>query len=72
MEETNVKRLIMVTASHDHPDQPFIFKHVIKPAFLSHVFDDVARLDTFLKNYKGSVQFTNLRPMKLEEGKRKK
>lgn len=41
MEECNVHRLILVSASHDHPDQPFFFKHVIRPAFLSHVFEDM-------------------------------
>lgn len=72
MEECHVDRLIMVTASHDHPDQPFFFKHVIRPAFLSHVFEDMERMDKFMKDYKGPVKYTNLRPMRLVDGKRNK
>lgn len=72
MEEAGVARLIFVSASHDHPDQPFFFKHVIKPAFLSHVFDDMERMDKFFNAYNGPVKWTNLRPMRLVDGKRKK
>jgi hypothetical protein len=72
MEEAQVFRLILVSACHDHPDQPFFFKHVIKPAFLSHVFEDMERMDKIFKNYNGPVKFTNLRPTRLVDGKRKK
>lgn len=73
MEANNVHRLIFVSAMHDHPDQPFIFKHFVKPTFLSHMFDDMVRMDAFFKSYTGPVKYTNVRPSRiLDEGKRKK
>lgn len=70
MEEARVHRLIFVTASHDHPDLPWIFQTFIRPAFMNKVFEDMERQDAFFKNYRGPVQFTNLRPMKFSDGKR--
>jgi hypothetical protein len=35
------------------------------------MFDDMAKLDTYLKNYSGPVKFTNVRPPRLMDGKRK-
>jgi hypothetical protein len=57
-----VKRLIAVTASHDHPEAPFFFKHVIRPTFLEQTFQDMMIFDEMLKKYMGPIVYTNLRP----------
>jgi hypothetical protein len=72
MEEANVKRFVFVSSCYDHEGAPCCFTCCIKPLFLSKIYADIANFDQFLKTYKGSVQYTNLRPFEFTNGKRKK
>lgn len=66
----NCLRLLLVSSSHDHPEAPCYFKYLVKPLFLSKIYEDISRLEAFLKSYRGPVKVTNLRPFKLVDGRR--
>lgn len=70
MERKGVSRLIAITSSHDHPQAGCFFRRVVKPCILNNIYADIEVLETWLRDkYRGSVNFTILRPFEFKKGK---
>ncbi len=61
MEEGNVWRFVFISSCYDHDGAPCFFTCCIKPLSLYKVYIDIANFDSFLKKYKGPVQYTNFK-----------
>jgi putative NADH-flavin reductase len=73
MYDAGVKRLIMVTADGTHKQHGYFFKYVVKKLFLSSVLVDTEKTEDYIKNsYKGSVDWTIIRPFRLLDGEKGK
>ena len=71
MYDAGVKRLIMVTADGTHKQHSYFFKYFVKKFILSSVLADIEKSENYFKNlYKGSVQWTFIRPFRLLDGEK--
>ena len=67
MEATGIKRLLFVTAAQDVDHVGFFFRNVVKKVILNNLFADMLIAEEFIKNYKGNVKYTIVRPFRFLE-----
>ena len=62
MDANKIDRLIFVTAAHDKPFMSDYFKNVVKKTIYNNIFDDMSLAEDILKQYKGKVNWTVIKP----------
>jgi putative NADH-flavin reductase len=67
MEATGIKRLMFVTAAQDVDHVGFFFRNVVRKLILNNLFYDMLIAEEFIKNYKGNVEYTIVRPFRFLE-----
>jgi putative NADH-flavin reductase len=68
-QENHIKRLIVVTSGGvvEAPNEPWFFKHLLKPIFLNKMYDDMKVMEDLV--LKSNLDYTIVRPPYLTKGK---